>query len=78
MWDMNEVQRIEYKHAYIYEVHFDNGLSAEVDFAPYLTRGPVFEPLRDILSTSRKLPWMGGRSPGLTAPTSLPRVFMRR
>ncbi|MBI5015261.1 MAG: DUF2442 domain-containing protein [Deltaproteobacteria bacterium] len=48
MWDMNEVKRIEYKHEYIYEVHFDNGLCAEVDFEPYLTRGPVFEPLRDI------------------------------
>lgn len=48
MWDMNEVERIEYRHDYIYEVHFDNGLCAEVDFEPYLSRGPVFEPLKDI------------------------------
>lgn len=48
MWDMNEVKRIEYRRSYVYNVVFDNGLSAEVDFQPYLTRGPVFEPLKEI------------------------------
>jgi hypothetical protein len=48
MWDMNEVERIQYSHNYVYSVVFDDGLSAEIDFEPYLARGPIFEPLRDI------------------------------
>ena len=48
MWDMNEVEKIEYSHDYVYRVVFDDGLSAEVDFEQYLLRGPVFEPLKDI------------------------------
>lgn len=48
MWDMNEVKRIDYRRAYVYNVVFDNGLSAEIDFEPYLVRGPVFEPLKDV------------------------------
>lgn len=48
MWDMNDVKEIEYKHGYIYRVKFDDGLQAEVDFSPYLSRGPVFAPLADL------------------------------
>lgn len=48
MWDMNEVQQIEYRHDYVCEITFDDGLRADVDFEPYLERGPVFEPLKDI------------------------------
>ncbi len=48
MWDMNEVTSIEYKGKFVYRVTFDDGLGAEVDFEPFLDRGPVFEPLRDI------------------------------
>ncbi len=48
MWDMNEVQHIEYRHDYVYEIIFDDGLRADVNFAPYLGRGPIFEPLKDI------------------------------
>ena len=48
MWDMNEVKHIDYRRAYVYSVVFDNGLSAEIDFEPYLVRGPVFEPLKDV------------------------------
>lgn len=45
--DMNEVESIEYRHNYVYNVIFDDGLSADIDFEPYLVRGPVFEPLKD-------------------------------
>ena len=48
MWNMNEVKHIDYRRAYVYSVVFDNGLSAEIDFEPYLVRGPVFEPLKDV------------------------------
>jgi hypothetical protein len=48
MWDMNEVERIEYKHGYVYEIHFDDGLRAEIDFQAFLDYGPIFEPLKDI------------------------------
>ena len=48
MWDMNKIERIEYRDAYVYEIIFDDGLRAEIDFEPYLSRGPIFEPLRDI------------------------------
>jgi hypothetical protein len=47
MWDMNEVESITYSRAYVYIVVFDDGLSAEVDFEPYLSRGPIFEPLKE-------------------------------
>jgi len=48
MWNMNGVEKIEYRHDYVYRVVFDDGLSAEVDFEPYLSRGPVFERLKDL------------------------------
>lgn len=48
MWDMNEVESIEYRHDYVYSVVFDDGLSAEIDLEPYLVRGPIFEPLKDM------------------------------
>jgi hypothetical protein len=48
MWDMNVIERIEYRDAYVYEIIFDDGVRAEIDFEPYLSRGPIFEPLKDI------------------------------
>ena len=48
VWNMNEVTRIEYKGKYIYHITSDDGLGADMDFEPFLDRGPVFQPLRDI------------------------------
>lgn len=48
MWDMNDVISIEYKGGFVYQVVFDDGNCGNVDFAEYIGRGPVFEPLKDI------------------------------
>jgi len=48
MWDMNDVIVIEYRGGYTYWVEFDNGVGGDIDFSPYLGKGPVFEPLREI------------------------------
>ena len=48
MWDFNDVTQIEYKGGYVYRIAFDDGLSGDVDFSPYLGRGPVFAALRDL------------------------------
>ncbi|MDD5207508.1 MAG: DUF2442 domain-containing protein [Desulfobacterales bacterium] len=47
MWDMNEVTKLEYRGGYVYYIQFDNGVEGELDFADYLSRGPVFEALKD-------------------------------
>ncbi len=47
MWNMNDVIEIRYKGDYIYHVVFDDGTAGDIDFAEYLNKGPVFEPLRD-------------------------------
>lgn len=47
MWDMNEVTKIEYRGEYNYHIMFDDGVEGEIDFSPYLSRGPVFEALKD-------------------------------
>ncbi len=49
MWDMNDVIEIKYKVDYIYHITFDDGSNGDVDFSEYLGKGPVFEPLRDIV-----------------------------
>lgn len=48
MWNFNEVKSIEYRNKYVYRIVFDDHLSGDVDFEPFLSRGPVFEPLRDL------------------------------
>ena len=47
MWDMNEVTKVEYRGAYVYHIQFDDGVEGEIDFSHYLSRVPIFEPLKD-------------------------------
>ena len=47
MWNMNDVTEIRYKGNYVYHVIFDDGSSGDVDFVEYLSKGPVFTPLKD-------------------------------
>ena len=49
MWNMNDVVDIRYKGGLVYQVVFDDGKSGDVDFSEYIGRGPVFEPLKDLL-----------------------------
>ncbi len=48
MWNMNDLIKIEYKGGFVYHLVFDDGKSGSIDFAEYIGRDPVFEPLRDI------------------------------
>lgn len=48
MWNMNDITEIQYKEQYVYHIVFDDGSQGDVDFASYLSRGPVFEPLKDL------------------------------
>lgn len=48
MWDMNDVTKIKYKDDYIYYIVFDDGTNGDVNFAEYIGKGPVFEPLRNL------------------------------
>ena len=47
MWNMNDITAIEYRDGYTFRIQFDNGLSGDIDFSPYLN-GEVFEPLKDV------------------------------
>jgi hypothetical protein len=47
MWNMNDVIKIEYVGGLVYRVVFDDGKSGDIDFSEYISKGPVFEPLRD-------------------------------
>ena len=48
MWNLNDVKSIQYQSNYCYMVIFDDGTSAVIDFEEYLTKGPVFAPLKDL------------------------------
>lgn len=47
MWNLNDVIAIEYKHGRIFHITFDDGVEGDIDFADYIGKGPVFEPLKD-------------------------------
>lgn len=47
MWNMNDVTEIEYRGGFVYRIIFDDGKSGDLDFSEYISRGPVFEPLKD-------------------------------
>ena len=47
MWNMNEVSSLEYLVEYTYRIVFDDGVTGDIDFTSYLSKGPVFAALRD-------------------------------
>ncbi len=47
MSDINDMTKIEYRGRYVYYIQFDDGVEGEIDFSYYLSRGPVFEALKD-------------------------------
>ena len=48
MWNLNDIKSIQYQSNYCYMIVFDDGTSAVIDFEEYLTKGPVFAPLKDL------------------------------
>ncbi|MEW6263141.1 MAG: DUF2442 domain-containing protein [Thermodesulfobacteriota bacterium] len=47
MWEFNEVIDIKYRGQYVYSIKFDDGVEGNIDFSEYLSRGPVFQSIRD-------------------------------
>lgn len=57
MWDLNDVESIQYQSNYCYKIVFDDGTNAVIDFEEYLAKGPVFAPLRDLDLFKRAFVW---------------------
>ena len=47
MWEFNEVIDIKYRGKYVYGIKFDDGIEGDIDFSEYLSRGPVFQSIKD-------------------------------
>lgn len=47
MWEFNEVIDIKYRGKYVYSIKFDDGIEGDIDFSEYLSRGPVFQSIKD-------------------------------
>jgi hypothetical protein len=47
MWKFNEVISIKYRGNYVYCIKFDDGVEGDIDFSEYLSRGPVFQSIKD-------------------------------
>ena len=48
MWNLNEITSIKYHSNYSYFIVFDDGTKGVIDFEDYLSKGPVFVPLKDL------------------------------
>ena len=48
MWDMNEVEKIDYRDGYVYHITFDDGSEGDIDFKEYRNKGTVFELFKDL------------------------------
>ena len=48
MWNLNDVESIQYQSHYCYKIVFDDGVNAVIDFKEYLAKGPIFAPLKDL------------------------------
>ena len=47
MWKLNEVVSIKYIDSFIYHLVFDDGIKGDIDFSRYLSKGTVFDPLKE-------------------------------
>lgn len=48
MWNLNDIIKIQYQSGYRYLIVFEDGTNAVIDFEEYLTKGPVFAPLKNL------------------------------
>ena len=68
---MNDIRSARYVRDYVVHLEFDDGLEGDVDFSPYLARGPDFSPLAE-LSYFKEVTLEGGHLLGRTERISRP------